>query len=62
MKAMKMVNKQELRRATRVMKKDDVLETDLTATYVINDIKRLDSVANRVHGAVSVLVSRSYSS
>ena len=53
MKAMKAMRKQELRSTIKEMKKDKIPETDLTATYVINDIQRLDTVAKRVHDAVS---------
>ncbi|EQB56523.1 hypothetical protein CGLO_03466 [Colletotrichum gloeosporioides Cg-14] len=37
--------------------KETVLETELTATYIINDIKGLGSVAQRVHGAVNTTLS-----
>ncbi|KAJ0385651.1 hypothetical protein COL922a_005976 [Colletotrichum nupharicola] len=41
--------KQDVQKA---MKKQNFLETELTATYIINDIKGLRSVAERVHAAV----------
>ncbi|KAI8266742.1 hypothetical protein K4K58_009250 [Colletotrichum sp. SAR11_239] len=43
--------------APRANGKPNILETEYTATYIINDIKRLYSVAERVHAAVGVLLS-----
>lgn len=39
----------------RAMKKHDIAEADLTSTYIINDIKRLNGVGKRVYAAVSFL-------
>ncbi|KAF4879088.1 hypothetical protein CGCSCA1_v001584 [Colletotrichum siamense] len=43
--------------ARKAMKKESFLETELTATYIINDIKGLGSVAERVHAAVNTTLS-----
>ncbi|KAI8183547.1 Ankyrin-3 [Colletotrichum sp. SAR 10_86] len=54
---------QDVQKAMRTKKvqrgnaKHGVLETDLTATYIINDIKRLNSVAERAHLAVNTTLS-----
>lgn len=39
--------------------KPKILETEYTATYVINDINRLYGVAERIHSAVGASVSAS---
>lgn len=48
--AQKAMKKQDAQGAVR---RQNVLETDLTTTYILNDIKGLGSVAQRVHAAVS---------
>ncbi|KAF5492027.1 Ankyrin-3 [Colletotrichum siamense] len=50
-RAMKKQNAQNSKR------KGNFLETELTATYIINDIKGLGSVAERVHAAVNTTLS-----
>lgn len=55
MKALKSMKKQALQMGMKEIKKSNVPETDLSATYIIKDINRLDSVAKRVHDAVSIL-------
>ncbi|KAF3024990.1 hypothetical protein E8E14_013975 [Neopestalotiopsis sp. 37M] len=57
MKVMKAMKKQEIQSSVRGMKKDKVPETDLSATYIISDISRLESVAKRVHDAVNTTLS-----
>ncbi|KAK2731880.1 ankyrin unc44 [Colletotrichum kahawae] len=50
----KAIKKQNAQGAVR---SQNVLETDLTTTYILNDIKGLGSVAQRVHAAVNATLS-----
>ncbi|KAF7527677.1 hypothetical protein G7054_g10415 [Neopestalotiopsis clavispora] len=57
MKALRSMKKQAMQMGMKEMKKENAPETDLSATYIIKDINRLDSVAKRVHEAVNTTLS-----
>ncbi|KAF3810601.1 Protein fem-1-like A-B [Colletotrichum gloeosporioides] len=59
-RAMKKQDAQKERKkpdAQGAVRRQNVLETDLTTTYILNDIKGLGSVAQRVHAAVNATLS-----